>query len=201
MTDATLPVTPDAQRVLDAMEPGCIYEPVRIAQRLKISTALTRATMDSLVVAGKLERDMFRNDYGGQRSCYFIVDSGTPLSGHAQMRRVAEVRAADVLDAMKAGIGYRVRDIAKRHQCPIHRATTLLVALVREKKVVKKDGGDTRKRHDLYYIASTEPGAKRPAPAGAPTGGPLADRPAYDSEYAKSLRQFRDLATAGRGRS
>uniref|UniRef100_UPI003BEF25F5 hypothetical protein n=1 Tax=Burkholderia arboris TaxID=488730 RepID=UPI003BEF25F5 len=199
MTDATLPVTPDAQRVLDAMEPGRIYEPARIAQRLKISTALTRATMDGLVRAGKLKRGMFRNHYGGQRSCYFV--EGVPLSGYAQQMQVHEIRAADVLDSMKAGIGYRVQDIAKRHQCPIHRASTLLVALVREKKVVKKDGGDTRKRHDLYYIAGTEPGAAPAKQAAAPAVMPLAERPTYDSEYAKSLRQFRDLATAGRGRS
>lgn len=201
MTDKTLFVTPDGQRVLDAMEPGRIYEPSRIGQRLGILTSSTRALMDSLVRAGKLERDMFRNHYGGRRSCYFIASEDVPLSSHAQLLRVVEVRAADVLDAMKPGVGHRVRDIAKRHECPIHRASTLLVALVREKKVVKKDSGDTRKRHDLYYIAGTEPDAKRPEAASASTTVPPAARPAFGDEYARSLRQFRDLATAGRGRS
>lgn len=194
-------LTPDALQVREVMEPGRAYEPSQIGQKLGLSTASVRTLMERLAIAGELERGMFRKASGGSRTCFYRPDEHGGLRGIDSARRVIEVRAKDVFGTMKAGEGYRSADLAKRHDIPIHRMTTLLSVLVHEGQVIKKTIGGEHRRRDLYYVAGTEPGAAPSTPTSTPATVPLAERPAYDSEYARSLRSLRDISQAGRGRS
>ncbi|MDF0503962.1 FeoC-like transcriptional regulator [Burkholderia cenocepacia] len=196
----------DGQRILDVIEPGRAYEPARLASQLGMRTSAVRAWLEHWVAAGKLEHGMFQNADGGRRACFFLPSGNTPLCAHDEARRVVEVRAHDVLEAMKPGVGHRVREIATRHVLPLHRATALLSLLLRDGRVIKKTAGGTHRRHDLYYIAGTEPDsvtqvAATPAPAHTHARAPLSSQPAYDAEYARALRSLRDICTANRGRS
>uniref|UniRef100_UPI003BEEB6C1 hypothetical protein n=1 Tax=Burkholderia arboris TaxID=488730 RepID=UPI003BEEB6C1 len=201
MSEQTLSITPDALRVRDAMEPGRVYEASQIGQRLHMPSSSVRALMERLVSAGELEQGLFRNRGGGCRTGFYRLDANGGLRAFDSARRVVEIRAKTVFDTMKAAKGYRAGEIAKQHDIPTYRAATLLSVLVREGQVIKITVVGERRRRELYYIAGTEPGATPAKRAAAPAVVPLAERPTYDSEYAKSLRQFRDLATAGRGRS
>ncbi|WP_175907294.1 MULTISPECIES: hypothetical protein [Burkholderia] len=194
-------LTPDALQVREVMEPGRAYEPSQIGRKLGLSTASVRTLMERLAIAGELERVMFRNASGGNRTCFYRPDEHGGLRGIDSARRVIEVRTKDVFDTMKAGEGYCAADLAKRHDISIHRMTTLLSVLVREGKVAKKKIGGEHRRPSLYYIAGTEPGAAPSTPKSTPAIESLAERPAYDSEYARSLRSLRDISQAGRGRS
>ncbi|WP_155257301.1 MULTISPECIES: hypothetical protein [Burkholderia] len=199
-------VMSDGQRILDIIEPGRAYEPTRLASQLGLRTSAVRAWLEHWVAAGKLEQGMFQNADGGRGTCFFLPSGNAPLCSHNEARRVVEVCAHDVLEAMKPGLGYRVREIATRHVLPLHRATTLLSLLLREGRVIKKTGGGTHRRHDLYYVAGTEPDsvtrvAAAPAPTQAHATAPLSIQPAYDAEYARTLRSLRDICAANRGRS
>ncbi|KVL08104.1 hypothetical protein WS95_32295 [Burkholderia sp. MSMB1826] len=196
----------DGQRILDFIDPGRAYEPAGLASQLGMGTSAVRAWLEHWVAAGKLEHGMFQNADGGRRACFFLPTSNTPLCAHDEARRVVEVRAHHVLAAMKPGVGHRVREIAKRHVLPLHRATALLSLLLRDGRVIKKTAGGTHRRHDLYYVAGTEPDsvtqvAATPATAHTHATAPLSTQPAYDAEYARALRSLRDICMANRGRS
>ncbi|WP_208458621.1 hypothetical protein [Burkholderia seminalis] len=194
-------LTPDALQVREVMKPGRAYEPSQISRKLGLSTASVLTLMERLAIAGELECGMFRNTRGGSRTCFYRPDEHGGLRGIDSARRVIEVRAKDVFGTMKPGEGYRAVDLAKRHDISIHRMTALLSVLVREGQVAKKTIGDEHRRRGLYYVAGTEPGAVPSTHTSTPATVPLAERPAYDNEYARSLRSLRDLSQAGRGRS
>ncbi|NHB06592.1 hypothetical protein [Burkholderia cepacia] len=194
----------DGQRVLEIMEPGKAYEPATLASQLGMRASSVRAWLEHWVAAGKLEQGMFLNAGGSRRSCFFVHSRDAALCTHDEARRIVPVDVKGVFDAMKPGVGYRVREVAAQHVLPLHRATTFLALLVKEGQVVKRTVGGTHRRHDLYYIAGTEPDAQpqaEPMQATSRIPRPLAAQPAYDAEYARSLRSLYDICTKDRGRN
>ncbi|KWF67496.1 hypothetical protein WL89_08025 [Burkholderia cenocepacia] len=192
------------------MEAGRAYEPARLASQLGMRTSAVRAWLEHWVAVGALKQDMFQNTDGRKRSCFFMASGEMPLCPRDEARRIVDAGGQDLLDAMKPGVGYRVREVAARHVLPLHRATTLLSVLIREGRVIKKTTSGAHRRHDLYYVSGTEPDAvvqveavqaSAPAPAAARMAEPLFGRPAYDAEYARTLWLLRDVCNASRGRS
>lgn len=194
----------DGQRILEIMEPGKAYEPATLASKLGMRASSVRVWLEHWVAAGRLEQGMFRNAGGSRRSCFFVHSSEASLCAHDQARRIVQVNAKDVLDAMKPGVGYRVREVAAQHGLPLHRATTFLALLIKGGLVTKKSVGGTHRRHDLYYVAGTEPDSVTQIEtpyATVRTPKPLSSQSTYDAEYARSLRSLYDICTAIRGRN
>lgn len=196
----TSPVAPEARRIFDVMKPGRAYQPARVAERIGMTTSTVRELMERMVIAGELEQGWFHNSKGNRQPCFFRPDKNAPFGCYDEARRAVEVCASDVLEAMQPGVGKRVHEIAKLHMIPLHRATTLLSILVREKLAVKRATGNAHRRHDMYYIAGTEPGAKE-LTASSRTAQSFVDQPTFDAEYGRTLRSLGDICKTGRGRS
>ncbi|WP_155644345.1 hypothetical protein [Burkholderia territorii] len=194
-------IAPDALHILAAMQSGRTYEPARLADNLRMPTAIVRVQLKQLEQAGKVECAMFRNDYGGYRSRVYRIDEGVPLSRHDAAQRVAEVHAGDVVNAMKPGVGYREREISAHHSITIHQTRLLLSTLVQDARVVKLAAGSVKRNSHVYYVAGTEPGTKAAVSSRSAVVQPLADRPVYVPDHAYSLQSLRELSKAGRGRS
>jgi hypothetical protein len=182
------------------MTPGNTYLAAVLARRLRLGVKLLRPLLERLVISGELECGLFRNADGTDQTRYYLAGEAAPLRRYDLIRRVAEIRGKDVLDAMKPGIGYRAEQIAMQFSIPRRRAVILLMALVREGCLVKgSEANYIRRNH--YFLAGTEPGAAPRSTSDAVVDALGTPRPVFDTEYARSLESFRAVCEASRPRT
>ncbi|WP_321903262.1 hypothetical protein [Burkholderia cenocepacia] len=198
---APTPLGPlDVPRILAAMTPGKSYLAAVLARRLGLGVKVLRPLLERLVTSGELERGLFRNADGTDQTRYYLAGETTPLQQYDSIRRVAEIRGKDMLDAMKPGVGYRAEQVAAQFNIPRRRAVVLLMALVREGSLVKGTEANYIPR-DHYFLVGTEPGAAPRSMSDTVVGAPRTPRPAFDAEYARSLESFRAVCEASRLRT
>ncbi|OXJ21381.1 hypothetical protein CFB82_41560 [Burkholderia sp. HI2714] len=190
--------------LLAAIKPERLYEMYELARVLGVETRQIRPLVMILTGSGAL---IASQKVRSNRSItLYRLARGTVASTEAQGEKiepstlrdgVPKLTSSDVFKAMQSGIGYRAADLAARLGLSTRRVTELLCALTRDKRVVRTRHTIERiQSHALYFVAGTVP-RESTAPAST-RPSPLSSQPAFDHEYARSLRAFRDLATSSR---